>query len=123
MTFNYTESIEWMRTVLDARESILNSKREPTKMLIDLFELYEGDFDVRQLEQRAPELYKILKTFCACPLTSDDELITNSAKLVKYFDKYRESVRHDDIHLFYAILNFEDMLKQKRIYFKIILQP
>lgn len=122
MAFNYTESIEWMRTVLDARQGILNSKREPIKMLIDLFELYEGDFDVSHLEQRIPELYKILKTFCASPLASDDELITNSAKLVKYFDKHRESVRHEDIHLFYALLNFEDMLKQKHIYFNIISQ-
>lgn len=122
MAFNYAESIEWTLTVLDARQGILNSKREPTKMLIDLFELYEGDFDVSNLEQRVPELYKILKTFCVIPLASDDELITNSAKLVKYFDRYRESIRHDDIHLFYALLNFKDMLKQKNIYFKIINQ-
>lgn len=120
MAFNYTESVEWEREVIRERQSLICSKRTPVEMLVALFKLYEDDFDVNHLEQTLPELYSILKTFCNTPPVSYDEIIISSVPLVKYFYEHQETVRSTDVILFYAILNFIDMLKQKHIYFQII---
>lgn len=111
---------DWVREVLRARRSILVSKRDPLKLLTDLFELYEDDFDVTYLHSKQPQFYQILQEFCAHIPTNYEELKKNSRDLAKFFNEHKNEIRDCDVELYYALLNFMDMLIQKHIYFDII---
>lgn len=121
MTFNEKMDPEWVRQVKTARRSILSSYyRKPLKLLTDLFELYQGDFDVTNFEATQPELYGILEQFCSDVPKNTTELRERSEKLVRFFNDHKEEIRHFDIEIYYALLNFVDMLKCKNIYFDFI---
>lgn len=111
---------EWFYEVQKARISILSSKREPTKLLTDLFELYQDDFDVGNLKGTQPEFYQMLQQFCSNPPETYEQLRERSGNLVRFFEKHRDEIRQADVNLYYALLNFIDMLKCKHIYFDLI---
>ena len=117
MTFNGKMEPEWVRQVIAARRSVLSSSyRKPLKLLTDLFELYQGDFDVTNFEASQPELYRLLEEFCNNVPKTTPELRERSEKLVRFFNDHKEEIRHFDVEIYYALLNFVDMLKCKNIY-------
>ena len=122
MTPEEKNSKEWLLIVKQTRSSVLVSKRAPVKLLIDLFELYKGDFDVTNFEARQPKLYKMLQEFCNNIPETNEELIKHSGELVRFFVSNQEDIRKSDIDIYYALLNFTDLLKSKYIYFTIINQ-
>lgn len=118
MTFNEKMDPEWVRQVKAARRSILSSSyRNPLKLLTDLFELYQDDFDVTNFEVSQPELYTILEQFCSNVPQNTNELREHSEKLVRFFNEHKEEIRHFDVEIYYALLNFVDMLLCNHIYF------
>ena len=120
MTLGEKNNNEWTTLVKQARNSILISKRDPVKLLTDLFELYKDDFDVTNFEAKQPLLYKILQTFCSNPPETNTELVQHSGELVKFFKSNQAEIRRADIDMYYALLNFIDFLKSKHIYFTIL---
>ena len=108
---------EWRAMVQNARCGILASKRDPIKLLVDIFELYKDDFDINKLETKEPELYQHLNEFCSHAPCNISELKSASMNLAKYFTEHQNEIRSHDVQLYYALLNFMDFLKQKHIYF------
>lgn len=112
---------DWIEEVRNERNRILESNKSPLEILVGVFELCENEFDITMLKKRQPQLYQILQEFCSHVPATDEELRDNSRNLAKFFNLHKDEIRDCDIQLYYALLNFIDMLKKKKMYL-IILQ-
>lgn len=107
---------KWTLEVLEERRKILTYNKSALNILVELFKLYEDEFDVLLLKEKQPQLYTILQEFCSDIPSTDEELRERSKDLVKFFEKHKIEIRQCDVELFYALLNFKDMLISKRIF-------
>ena len=112
--------INWVRYVENEKNRILASRKSPLQILVGVFELCQDDFDVTMLKEKQPQLYQILQEFCSHVPANDQELRVTSRDLVKFFSMHKDEIRECDVYLYYALLNFIDMLKFKRMYFAIL---
>ena len=112
---------EWIRDVQDAKTAILaDSEKTPTQILVEVFEMCQDEFDVTMIEVKQPELYQILKKFCSNVPSNDHQLRDTSRDLARFFYKHFNEIRETDTTLYYAVSNFIDMLKTKRIYLAMV---
>ena len=121
------EKINWINLVIDEKRNILSLEKDPIKMLMKIFELCIDNFDKLSLKEKHKDLYECLLTLYLenekKPLINSlEENFSTISTLVEIFEAYKEEIKSTDCELYYALLNFIDMLKTtkgKRLYFKI----
>lgn len=100
----------------------------PCQILMNIFELFIDNFDGTDLETRQKELYDCLMTLYQAnqkkPLMNSlEENFSAISSLIVIFRANKKEIENSDTELYYALLNFIDMLKTRKgnmIYYKII---
>jgi len=113
----------WRDMVCDMKTEILSqtngTQQNSLETLTELFIYCTGEYD-DSLKNKLPQLHNLLEDFCTKTPSNDTELLNNSRELLKFFVGNKEKIKSLDTQLFFALLNFADMLKSKGLYFKII---
>lgn len=121
----YTDSSErneWIATVIEEQRRILASrKKDPVQILMDVFELFDENFDMTII--REIKLYDCLTKLYENNkktnlYTSLEEHFSTLNELARIFYHHKKKIREFSIELFYALLNFIDLLKRKGLYFR-----
>ena len=115
MTRKIDINMEWVREVEQEKNERLSSDREPLEILVKVFEICQDEFDVTQIKVKLPKLYEVLQEFCTHVPVNDEELREKSRCLTKFFYAHKNEIRAVDVQLFYALLNFMDLLKSKKM--------
>lgn len=111
---------EWILMVINEQNRILASRRKtPIQILIEVFELFDDNFDLTFIKEI--KLYDCIIELCEInkisplirPFNHHYPILFN---LVKIFQKNKKEIRNFSVELFYALLNFVDMLKIDGIY-------
>lgn len=123
------QALEFSNYVNHEKMCILsNTRKNPCQILIDVFDLCIDNFDGLDLEKQQPELYDCLMQLYNANqkkalMDSLEENITTIYTVVELFLTHDKEIRSIDCQLYYALLNFIDMLKTvkgKHIYFNIV---
>lgn len=116
--YSERELFEFMRYVTSEKRNILVhvSKKDPCEILMEIFELCIDNFDGLNLQGRQPELYNCLMQLYNSnqkkPLIDSlEENIHNIYSLLDIFSEHKDKIKSVDPELYYALLNFIDMLK------------
>lgn len=115
--YNGCELHEFMCYVIHEKRNILvDSKRDPCQILIDVFDLCIDNFDRLDLQEKQSELYDCLMQLYNSnqkkPLMDSlEENISNIYSLLDIFSEHKDKIKSVDPELYYALLNFIDMLK------------
>ena len=122
---SFYETYEWKVLVANEKRNILARKLTPIQILMNVFELCMDNFDGNNLSIKFPVLYECLATLYKnnkeTPLSySLEENFLTISQLINTFEYNKITVKSVDCELFYAVLNFIDMLKTeegKKIYY------
>lgn len=115
--YNECELHEFMCYVIHEKRNILvDSKRDPCQILIDVFDLCIDNFDRLDLQEKQSELYDCLMQLYNSNqkkllMDSLEENISNIYSLLDIFSEHKDKIKSVDPELYYALLNFIDMLK------------
>ncbi len=110
----------WIQYFKNEKQRILASNKPPIEILKHIFELCKDDFDTNNVKEKLPQLYLILEEFFSNIPITDEQLKNSSKELARFFNSNKDEIRKCDVQLYYALLNFIDMLKVKKIYFNLI---
>lgn len=126
--YSECELLDFMCYVAHEKIDILIHIRtkNPCEMLMEIFELCIDNFDGLNLQERQPELYNCLMQLYNSNqkkplLDSLEENIHNIYSLLDIFSEHKDKIKSVDTQLYYALLNFIDMLKGakgKHIYYR-----
>lgn len=116
--YNGRELYEFMCYIACEKRDILvhiNTKN-PCEIPMEIFELCIDNLDCLNLQERLPELYDCLMQLYNSnqkkPLMDSlEENIPNIYSLLDIFSKHKDKIKSVDSDLYYALLNFIDMLK------------
>jgi len=123
---NSYSSYEWKALVVEEQRRILAStKKDPIEILLTVFNLFDESFDLKVLFDI--NLYHCLQTLSTAnnetPISSSlDENYNTIRDLVIVFEKHKNTIREFSVELYYALLNFMDLLKQKNIWMQIMVE-
>ena len=93
------------------------------EILVEVFELFDESFELTELIDI--NLFDCLKNLSASnkfsPIENSlEENYTTIYELVHIFQNNKERIRNFSVELYYALLNFIDLLKVKNLYMRII---
>lgn len=114
---NQREVYDFICYVIHEKRIILvDSRRNPCEILMDVFDLCIDNFDNLNLRGSLPELYDCLMQLYNSnqkkPLMDSlEENISNIYSLLDIFSEHKDKIKSVDPELYYALLNFIDMLK------------
>lgn len=127
--YDERELYDFICYVFHEKSAILcDSRRNPCQILIDVFDLCINNFDCLDLQEKQPELYDCLMQLYNSnqkkPLIDSlEENFSNICSLLSIFSTHKDEIMKADSSIYYALLNFIDMLKTdkgKHIYYRIV---
>ena len=121
MATTVVTSNEEIIEVMNKRDKILASGKTGIEILCEIFKDCQ-EKDIFQSAEKLKYFYSLLQEFTNNVPEKDEELITSSKKVVRYWEKNKENIRRRDCYLYYELLAFADDLKSRVIYFQILKQ-
>ena len=112
-----SQRIQWLCYVSAEKNTILSKgSKKPIATLLKVFELCMDNFDGLCLDEKQPVLYQCLLTLYheneKEPLIHTlEEHFSTISTLVETFRQQQDALQFQDVTLYYAILNFIDLLK------------
>lgn len=113
----YSEHEFMCSVAYEKRDILVHTKtKNPCEILIEVFDLCIDNFDGLNLQEKQPELYNCLMRLYNSnqkkPLVDSlEENIHNIYSLLDIFSLNKDKIMNVDSSLYYALLNFIDMLK------------
>ena len=115
------EQNEWISIVITEQREILASRsKDPVEILIGVFELFDENFNMSKIKEI--KLYDYLIHLCEANKNKSlvsclQEYFSLLEKLTICFQNNKETIRTFSTELYYALLNFIDLLKRNGIYY------